>query len=140
MTETTIRPFSVSSYRAFIDEHKLMGTHCMDCGSMHLPPRAICPSCRSSNIEWAAFSGNGKLAAFTVVYIAPSFMSDAGFGRNNPYLTGIVELQEGVKISARLLGFDPLQPESIRIGTPVEVEFIQEGPPENARVVLGFKP
>ena len=29
-----------------------------------------------------------------------------GYGRDNPYLAGVVELDEGVKISAQILGAD----------------------------------
>lgn len=87
-------------------------------------------------MEWVALSGEGKLAAFTAVHIAPTFMTQQGYGRDKPYVTGVVELEEGVKISARILGVDAKKPEAIQVGTPVEVEFFQE----EARVSLGFRP
>ena len=67
---------------------------------------AVCPHCHSTNLEWVETSGKGKLAGFTVVYIAPTFMVEQGYGRDKPYVSGIVELEEGVKISARITGFD----------------------------------
>jgi uncharacterized OB-fold protein len=39
-----------------------------------------------------------------------------------PYITAIVELEEGVKIPTNLVGIDP-EPENIKIGMPVSVVF-----------------
>ena len=62
-----------------------------------------------------------------------------GFDRNNPYCTGIVELDEGVKISARILGVDAGRPETIQIGAPLTIEFVQTGEGEGLTTVLAFK-
>lgn len=80
---------------------------------------AICPDCGQIDLEWVEMSGKAKLAAFTSVYIGPSFMNAEGFGREKPYLTGIVELDEGPRISARLLGLDPENPDQIQISIPL---------------------
>jgi uncharacterized protein len=125
-------PFTAASFKQLLDEKKLMASRCKKCHTLHLPPRAICSECFSTDLDWAETSGSGKLAAFTAVHIGPSFMNENGYGRDNPYLTGIVELEEGLKISARILGVDPQAPEDIRIGSPVELQFTEEGQ-------LGFK-
>lgn len=52
--------------------------------------------------------------------------------------SGVEELDEGVKISARILGVDARSPETIRVGMRVEVEFIEAQ--EEGRAYLGFKP
>jgi uncharacterized OB-fold protein len=91
-------------------------------------------------MEWVEMSGKGRLTAFTSVFIGPTFMNEAGFGRENPYLTGIVQLDEGVKISARLLGMDARHPESIQIGIPLEVEIIGQGEGDERKAVLAFRP
>jgi uncharacterized OB-fold protein len=91
-------------------------------------------------MEWYEFSGNGELAAFTSVNIGPSFMNAAGYSREHPYLTGIVRLQEGALISARLLGMDASLPEDIVIGTPLVAAYVDEGPDEQHHIVLAFKP
>jgi uncharacterized OB-fold protein len=66
-------------------------------------------------------------------------MNEQGFDRHNPYLTGIVELDEGVKVSARLLGFDGKQPSEVRIGTPVTVEYIRIGEGQEAKTQIAFR-
>ena len=139
MTETTIRPFTVASFDQYLAEGKLMASRCKDCGELTLPPRAICPKCHSHNMAWTETSGKGKLAGFTVISIAPTFMIEQGYGRDNPYVSGIVELDEGVKISARVSGLDTSKPEEIKVGTPLTVDFVTFGEGDNAKTYLAFK-
>ena len=131
--------FTSANFNKFLSEHKLMGTRCTKCGGLYLPPRAICPECHSDQIEWVELSGQGKLAAFSAVFIGPSAMNAEGYDRTNPYCAGIVELAEGVKISARVLGVDAKHPANIAIGTPLKVEYLDKGEGEQKKTVLAFK-
>jgi uncharacterized OB-fold protein len=87
-------------------------------------------------MEWHELKGTGKLAAYTAIAVGPSFMLEEGFDRNNPYCAGVVELEEGVSISARILNVDPKQPERIGVGMPVTAEFLQR---EGKDTALAFK-
>lgn len=136
---TTVRPFSVAAFNQYIGEHRLMATRCTNCGSVYAPPRAICPKCHSENLEWIETTGRGKLATFTVIYSGPTFMVEQGFDRKNPYVSGIVQLEEGIRISARITGVDPSRPEEIRIGTPLNVDFLEFGEGEAKKTYLAFK-
>ncbi len=131
--------FTSATFDKFLSEHKLMGTRCTKCGSLYLPPRAICPQCHGDQIEWIEMSGRGKLAAYSSVFVGPSTLQAEGYDRNNPYCAGIVELDEGVKISARVLGVDAKHPANIAIGTPLTIEFVERGEGEQKRTVLAFK-
>ena len=133
------RPFTSASFQQFLNEGKLMGTRCAKCGALFLPPHPLCTKCYSDQMEWVQLKGNGKLAAFTCVYVAPTFMMEQGFGRQNPYCSGIVELEEGVKISARILGVDAKNAESIKVGTPMTVDFIEVGKDAAKKNALAFK-
>lgn len=137
MAEMISRPFTAASFNQFIAERKLAAAKCSRCSRLYLPPRAICPNCHGDQLEWVELSGKGRLAAFTAISIGPSFMNELGYGRNNPYVTGIVALEEGVKISARILGVDATHPETIQIGVPLVIEFVQEG--EAKQTVLAFR-
>lgn len=140
MTEVnSIRPFSAFSFEQYLAEHKLMVTRCAKCASNYIPPRAICPQCHSDQMEWVEASGDARLAAFTVIYGGPTFMAAQGFDRKNPYISGIVALEEGPSISARITGIDPLKPEMIQIGTLLSVDFIEYGQGELQRTALAFK-
>jgi uncharacterized protein len=140
MDKTTTKPFTPASFQGFLNEHKLMGTRCTGCDGMYLPPRAICPSCHSNALEWAEIPGQGRLAAYTSISICPSFMIDQGFGRDRPYITGIVELEGGLKISARILDVEADRAGSIRIGLPLQADFIDNGEGEEKTVYLAFRP
>jgi uncharacterized OB-fold protein len=138
MTEPSIRPFTAASFNQYLAEHKLMGACCPACSATYLPPRAICPQCHGELLEWVELSGRGKLAAFTSIYVGPSAMVAEGYDRNNPYVSGIVETEEGAKISARILGMDARQPDVAWIGTPLVVTFVDRGEGDTKSTVLAF--
>jgi uncharacterized OB-fold protein len=133
--------FTGTQFNQYLAEHKLMGTRCASCGALHLPPHPICTTCHSDDVSWTAFSGRGRLLAFTTVHIAPTAMIEAGYGRDRPYCTGVVQLEEGPSISAQILGVDAARPEEIAIGTPLQVAFVQreEGPDGKTRTYLAFE-
>ena len=133
------RPFSAASFNQYLAEQKLMGSRCAACGQLYLPPRAICPHCHSNQMEWTELSGEGTLAAFTAIHIAPTLMLEEGYGRDNPYCTGIVETAEGVKISARIIGVDAADASSIQIGIPLTVVFEQHDVKGQTRTFLVFR-
>ena len=132
-------PFTPHSFQQFLNDGKLMASRCADCQRIYLPVRGLCPHCGDSNLEWIQLTGKGKLAAFTSVYVGPSFMNAEGFGRENPYLTGIVELDEGPQISARLLGLDEKNPEKIKIGTKMVFSTVEVGEGDEAYAQLSFQ-
>ena len=134
------RPFSDISYQQFLNEEKLMGSRCRKCGILYAPPRPICIKCHGSEMEWVELKGKGKLAAFTCISVGPPFMMAEGYDRKNPYISGVVELAEGVRVDARIEGVDGTRPEAIKIGIPLTVEFLHRGEGENIRTFLAFKP
>lgn len=140
MTEQTIeRPFTAASFQIFMNEGKLMGSRNRVTGEMFVPPRSIDPRTHGDDMEWVELSGRGKLAAFTSVYIGTSAMIDAGYDRSNPYIAGIVELEEGPRISGQIIGVDSLRPEIEWIGRPVRASFIERGEGDKRRAYLAFE-
>jgi uncharacterized OB-fold protein len=134
------RPFNDTSYEQYLNEARVMGSRCQKCGALALPPRPICVSCYSNEMEWVELKGKGKLAAFTSIVVAPPFMAKEGFGRNNPYIVGVVELEEGVKAVARINGLDVKHPDRIRVGTPLHADFASKGEGSARQTSLVFKP
>ena len=135
-----VRPFNDISYERFLSEDKLVGSKCKRCGVLSVPPRSICIKCYSSEMEWVEMKGDGKLAAFTCIAIGPPFMIKEGYDRKHPYVSGVVELEEGVKVVARIEGVDASKPETIEIGAPLRVEFLHRGEGENSTTFLAFRP
>ena len=138
MSEQLSRPLTAAAFNQYLAEHKLMAARCRACNKVYLPPRALCPACQGDDLEWVELSGRGRLAAFTSVYVGPSAMIAEGYDRNNPYLTGIVELDEGVRVSARILGLDAKAPDVRWIGMPLTVAFLDRGEGEGKSTVLAF--
>lgn len=135
-----VTPFNDISYERFLSEEKLMGSRCRNCGTLFVPPRAICIECCSSELEWIEMKGKGKLTAYTCIAIGPPFMAKEGYDRKHPYVSGVVELEEGVKVVARIEGVDGSKPETIKIGTPLKVEFLHRGEGKDLTTFLAFRP
>ncbi|MEW6712383.1 MAG: OB-fold domain-containing protein, partial [Candidatus Riflebacteria bacterium] len=45
-----------------------------------------------------------------------------GLSRNNPYVCGVVEIEDGCRVDARIIGLEGIAPEMIRVGTKVRLE------------------
>ncbi len=97
---------------------KLMLPRCVDCSRVHWYPRHICPSCHSDNIEWVEGSGEGYIHTFAVQHRAMG-----GWAEEAPFVTAYIDLAEGDRMFTVLRGVDPKNPESIKIGAKVRVEF-----------------
>ncbi len=123
---------SVEEYLKNIEEGVFRAYRCTDCGMVIAPPSGSCYGCGSSSMEWADVSGKGKLVSFTVIHIAPDEFADEA-----PYFIAIVELAEGTRISSRLLGFDPLKPEEVKLGTQLILDY-EKG--KSGKTYLAFKP
>ncbi len=134
------KPISVIYFDQFLNEEKLMGSRCKKCGAVFLPPRPICIKCYANDMEWTQMKGKGELVTFTSISIGPPWMVEQGYDREHPYCSGVVELDEGVRIDARIEGVDASKPETIKIGMPLTVEFLHRGEGENLKTFLAFKP
>ena len=134
------RPFSDISYEQFLSEEKLMGSRCKKCDARYVPPRSICVKCYSSDMEWVEMKGKGRLAAFTCITVAPPFMMVQGYNRKNPYISGVVELEEGGRVDARIEGIDPAKPEEIKVGTPLKAKYLHKQVGEKKETYLAFEP
>lgn len=134
------KAFSDISYRQFLQEEKLMGSKCTQCGAVYVPPRPLCVECHNSGMQWVQMDGKGKLAAFTCISIGPAFMAAEGFNRKNPYCVGVVELDEGPRVDARIEGVQTSKPEEIKIGAPMTVKYLHRGQEGQKKTFLAFEP
>jgi uncharacterized protein len=88
----------VEEFRAGLKAGDLLIQKCEECGQLMLYPRHRCIACGSDALGWQKASGRGSLHSFTVVRAVPP----AGFDDELPYGLGIVKLDEGVQLLARL--------------------------------------
>ena len=131
------RDFTAASFYEYLKEGQLMGVRCRSCDRLSAEPRPMCPSCHSRDVEWHQFSGQGQLGTFTCISVVPDVMARQGYGRNNPYCSGIVILEEGPRISAKILGVDAANPQNIPTEMTLAVDFDEVDPEEPA---LAFRP
>lgn len=98
--------------------HELWLPYCTACEAFFFYPRPFCPRCFTWQVDWRRASGRGVVHAFAIHYRAtnPLWADDV------PYVTAVVELEEGVRLFSHLLDVEP-DPSRIYAGMPVEVVF-----------------
>ena len=103
----------VDEFVDLLDEGKVAGTKCKNCGKKYFPPRADCSNCLSSDMEWFEISGPGKLISFSTLMYAPT-----GFEDDLPYTIALAQFGD-VKIFGRMS--KDLKEEDMEIGMDVKV-------------------
>ena len=97
-------------------KHELRMQKCMQCGHIRFPVGIVCPRCHSTEAEWVKLSGRGKVYTFNVVH----YLYHEGFADEIPYVTVVIDLEEGPSLLSNIIG---CKPEQVRIDMPVEVVF-----------------
>ena len=95
-------------------QHQLRFQRCKDCKHVRWPPSIVCPMCYSYDTEWVVASGKGKVYTFAVYRQA----YHEAFRDDIPYITAIVELQEGPHLLTNIVGCNP---EQVECDMPVEL-------------------
>jgi uncharacterized OB-fold protein/acyl dehydratase len=96
-------------------EHKLLIQKCSSCGALRHPPGPMCPSCQSLEWETQEASGRGVVYSFVTNHYPPVPSFDY------PLNVSLIELEEGVRLIANVIGVDA---HDVEIGMAVEVEFV----------------
>lgn len=97
-------------------EPYLEGHKCGNCSTIFLGPRQVCSKCGArGEMSTVKLSNKGKLYSYSIVH--RSFP-----GIEVPYISAIVDLDDGVAIKGNLIGIEP-DPEKIKFDMPVEVVF-----------------
>jgi uncharacterized OB-fold protein len=95
-TVTFTTEAKTADFIKYLEAGKVMATRCKECGAVYFPPKADCPSCLSSEVEWFEVVGKGKLMSYSKVNYGPT-----GFEADAPYILALGEF-DGVQILARL--------------------------------------
>lgn len=110
-------------WREIPQRYRLEASKCKRCGREYFPPRAVCPECKSYEMEKVVLPSEGKVVTYTIIHVAP-----AAWRTLTPYAMGIIELTNGVRLTAQIVDCDP---EKIEIGQEVRLEFrrlLEESP------------
>jgi uncharacterized protein len=95
-------------------EGRLVIPRCDQCNKFFFYPTVLCPHCHSMGHSWVEAVGTAQVYSFTAVYRAPAP------GVATPYVVGIVELTEGIRMMTNIVDCSP---DDVTIGMPVKVKF-----------------
>lgn len=89
---------------------------CSNCGKFRHLPRNMCAYCSSPDWDWKPSTGKGTLFSWTIAHMPmhPAFVAEV------PYVTGVIELEEGVRMVSLVRG---AVMEDLELDMPVKVEF-----------------
>ena len=94
----------------------LEGHKCGSCGAIFLGERHVCSKCGARDqMSTVKLANSGKLYSYSIVH--RSFP-----GIEVPYVSAVVDLDDGVAIKGNLINVEP-DPEKIQFDMPVEVVF-----------------
>lgn len=109
-------------------EGTLTAVRCGKCGELAIPPKEFCPACHQRAWEPVPLAGDGTIASYTVIRVAPTH--HAG---EVPYAIAVVKLREGVSLIGRIVDV-PL--DALSIGLPVRFRPILK----DNQTSVGFGP
>ncbi len=107
---------------------ELAAVRCGRCGALAIPPREFCPECSERAWEPTTLSGEGTIASYTVIRVAPRGRAD-----EVPYAIAAVQMKEGVSLLGRVVDV-PF--EALKIGLPVRFRPLTK----NGQTAVGFGP
>ena len=85
-----------------LKEGELRLQHCRHCGAYQYPPESFCYACPSRDLEWKRIGGEGTIYSFIVVHQR----YHPAFADRLPYNVAVVELDEGPRLLANVLGIE----------------------------------
>ena len=101
---------------------------CASCGRRRMPPRPMCPYCRSFDDRWDVMSGRARV--WSVVIPHPPLLP--AYGNQAPYNVVVVELEDdpairfvGNVVAAATAALNSIDPHTVEIGDELDVVFSQ---------------
>ncbi len=100
---------------AAVDRGELVRPVCDQCGHNFFSPHVVCPACQSVDWSYQPSSGRGRVYSHTTIHRPPDPSFEA------PYVVADIELDEGWRMFAWVVGCDPAD---VHIDMPVTVAFV----------------
>ena len=116
-------------------EQPLLQAHkCRSCGARFFDRRNACGACGATGFELVELARTGSVRSFTIVHRATPDVTV-------PYVSVVVELDDGKAVKANLVGVAP-DPQAVKPGMRVELTTWRIGtdPEGTQAVTFGFRP
>ena len=107
-----------SAWKDGLKEGKFLGLKCNDCGAVTFPPRKVCASCDSENMDIIEVARKGKIVTYTICWAVPT-------GFESPKIVAMVELEQGSRIMADIIDVDAKTIDDSIIGKTVEMGYME---------------
>ncbi|WP_040490993.1 Zn-ribbon domain-containing OB-fold protein [Ilumatobacter nonamiensis] len=124
----------IVNYLDLDDPAHLVATTCDECGAKFFGERLACARCGGRGFHHERSARTGTVGSFSIIHRAPA-------GVEAPYVSAIVDLDDGAVVKANIVGC-PADPESVRLGMTVELTTYEVGTDDDgtAAVAFGFVP
>jgi uncharacterized OB-fold protein len=109
-------------------QRRLVAQRCGSCKRLRHPPRPMCPSCGSIDVDVVELTGHGAVYSYSVLHHPQNPLFDY------PVVAVLVDLDEGIRVVSNLMN---VSPGAIEIGMPVSVAFAATA---GGRLVPVFEP
>jgi uncharacterized OB-fold protein len=114
---------------------RLIGSRCHQCGEVTFPVNSFCPQCCTETTEPIPLSPRGVLYSFTIQRFKPPppYRGPEPFA---PFGVGMIELPEGLRITALVQESDPSR---LRVGMEMELIIAKLFDDDEGNEILGYK-
>lgn len=126
-----IRERLLSTPLSSLEDVRLLGSKCKNCGEVGLGELSSCQNCAGEDLEVIPLSRNGKLWTYTVIRNRPP----GDFKGKVPMGEGLVELPEGIRVKSPLGG----DVEKLEIGMDLKFTAYPLYENENGDEVIAFR-
>ncbi len=124
----------IVDYLVLDDPPHLEVNVCVACGARFFDRRNGCGHCGGRELERRTVPSTGIVRTFTIVHRAAP-------GTPTPYVSSVVELDDGTRVKANLLGIEP-DPTAVQLGMKVELMTFVAGTDDDGTeaIAFGFAP
>lgn len=106
----------VATYYESLEEGKILGRKCPNCGNVEFPPVYACNACGNYETEWYEISGKAKMHSIVLPAPLSSKPEYKNFGK---FAYGEVELEEGTRLNAVVRGINKKKRNELKDKLPV---------------------
>ena len=118
-----------------LDQVRLIGNKCKDCGEVTLGEGLTCANCAGENTQAIPLSRKGKLWTYTVIKHQPPGSYRGAVEPFVPFVEGLVELPDGI----RVLSVIDVPMDKVKIGMDLELVVFKLYKDDQGNDVVAFK-
>jgi uncharacterized OB-fold protein len=108
----------------------LVAQACSSCQALYFDRRNACASCGGTEFGTRRLQNEGTVRAFTIVHRASP-------GVPAPYVSAVVDLDEGGVVKANLVDIEP-SPEKVKLGMRVRMTTFPAGTDDDGTEAIAF--